>query len=109
MVSRSERSTGNSPRNARARRTRGRDIAVAVAVERATSYAKAIGHESVEPVEIADLGLLGGGDSAPVQPVMAFARSGKSVGDSLEGASAADFRPDEIVVSAGVEARFRAV
>lgn len=83
--------------------------AVAVAVERATSYAKAIGHESVEPVEIADLGLLGGGDSAPVQPVMAFARSGKSVGDSLEGASAADFRPDEIVVSAGVEARFRAV
>lgn len=73
--------------------------AVAVAVARANAYAAAIGRHDVQPTEIADLGLLGSA-SAPPARLMAKAAAFDTAG------SAVQFRPDEIVVSAGVEARF---
>lgn len=73
--------------------------AVAVAVARASAYAAAIGRHDVRPIEIADLGLLGSA-SAPPARLMAKAAAFDAAG------SAVQFRPDEIVVSAGVEARF---
>lgn len=80
--------------------------AVAVAVDRATAYARAIGRESVTPVQIADLGLLGDGGGAQPAPRM-FARASAMAMDA--GAPpAVDFRPDDIVVTAAVEARFTA-
>ncbi|QRY40869.1 SIMPL domain-containing protein [Microbacterium hominis] len=76
--------------------------AVAVAVDRATAYAAAIGRHEVTPVEIADLGLLGS-TTAPAAPrMMAKAAAFDSAGAAVE------LRPEEIVVSAGVEARFTA-
>ncbi|CAI9386486.1 SIMPL domain-containing protein [Microbacterium sp. T2.11-28] len=83
-----------------------RDVAtaaVAVAVDRATAYAGALGLTAVTPLEIADLGLLTGGQEGAPSPRM-FA---KAAMDSA-GAPAVDFQPDDIVVSAAVEARFRA-
>lgn len=83
-----------------------RDVAtdaVAVAVERASAYAAAIGRREVVPVEIADLGLLSAASSpGPAPRVMA-----KAAGMAeFDRAAAVEFRPDEIVMSAGVEARF---
>lgn len=72
---------------------------MAVAVARASAYAAAIGRHDVRPIEIADLGLLGSA-SAPPARLMAKAAAFDAAG------SAVQFRPDEIVVSAGVEARF---
>jgi len=74
--------------------------AVAIAVQRAGAYAAAIGRHEVIPVEIADLGLLGA--SASPLPRMMKAASF----DAASAGAAVEFRPDEIVVSAGVEARF---
>jgi len=85
-----------------------RDVAtaaVAVAVERATAYAGALGLSSVTPLEIADLGLLTGGQEAAGSPRM-YAKSAMAM--DAAGSSAVDFQPDDIVVSAAVEARFRA-
>lgn len=76
--------------------------AVRVAVERATAYAQALGLTEVAPVEIADLGLLGH-DAPP--PVL---RMAKTSFDSAAASPALDFRPDDITVSAAVEARFTA-
>lgn len=78
--------------------------AVAVAVERATAYAAAIGRATVTPLEIADVGLLTGGEDAASTPRM-YAKAGMSMD---AGAPAVDLRPDEIVVTAAVEARFAA-
>lgn len=75
--------------------------AVAVAVERATAYARAIGRESLTPVHIADVGLLADGRPEAPAPRM-FARAA-----AMDAAApAVDFRPDDIVVTAAVEARF---
>jgi uncharacterized protein YggE len=80
--------------------------AVAVAVERATAYAQAIGRAEVTPVQIADLGLLGDGGPAVPAPRM-FAKASMMAADA--GAPpAVDFRPDDIVITAAVEARFTA-
>jgi len=77
--------------------------AVAIAVARAKAYAEAIGRDEVTPVEIADLGLLTAASSPGPSPrVMAKAAAFDAVGAAVE------FRPDDIVVSAGVEARFLA-
>ena len=77
--------------------------AVAIAIERAAAYAAAIGRHEVIPVEIADLGLLGSAAAAPPAPrMMAKAAAFDTAGAAVE------FRPEEIVVSAGVEARFTA-
>lgn len=76
--------------------------AVSVALARAEAYAAAIGQAEVTPIEIADLGLLSSGaahaESAPVMRMAAMAASD----------SAVEFRPDDIVIAASVEARFRA-
>lgn len=81
--------------------------AVAAAVERATAYATAIGRATVVPIEVADLGLLGGGHGPDSPTPRMFARAAMAV-DAVGGAPAVDFRPDDIVVTAAVEARFRA-
>ncbi len=76
--------------------------AVAVAVERATAYGSAVGRHTITPVEIADLGLL-----APGAP-LAAARSLAKASMEMDAGGAIDARPDMIVISAAVEARFRA-
>ncbi|MCT9820389.1 SIMPL domain-containing protein [Microbacterium sp. W1N] len=74
--------------------------AVTAAVERATAYAAAIGHAEVEPIEISDVGLLAPAGAAPLMARAAFAAD--AAGPAI------DLRPDDIVVTASVEARFRA-
>ncbi|MDD7962639.1 SIMPL domain-containing protein [Microbacterium thalli] len=76
--------------------------AVGVAVSRASAYAAALGLGSVEPTEIADVGLLSGADAAP--PESAFTRTALLAADGASGGI--DLRPTEIVVSAAVEGRF---
>jgi uncharacterized protein YggE len=85
--------------------------AVRVAVERARAYAGAIGLASVEPVEIADLGLLTRAEPAtPPAPEMGMRamKASFAMDASGGGAPAVELQPEEIVVSASVEARFRA-
>ena len=82
--------------------------AVTVAVERATAYAKAIGLSSVSPVEIADLGLLTQRDSAQPAPEMMLRAKASFAMDAGGGAPELELQPDDIVVSAAVEARFTA-
>lgn len=79
--------------------------AVRVAVERANAYAAALGLTDVTPLEIADLGLLThgapeGGSSPKMMRAMAM--------DSVGGGPSLDFQPEDIVIRAGVEARFSA-
>lgn len=79
--------------------------AVAVAVERASAYAQAIGRPTITPIEIADLGLIG---SSQQGAPMAEARMMKASASMDSAGGGANLRPDVIVVSAGVEARFSA-
>ncbi|WOF21797.1 SIMPL domain-containing protein [Microbacterium betulae] len=87
-----------------------RDVAaraVGVAVARATAYAEALGLSTVVPLEIADVGLLSRGDGgSPIVPKTARAAA-FSVNGS-DSSPAMDYQPDDIVVSATVEARFTA-
>lgn len=77
------------------------DEAVRVALSRATAYAAAIGRGEVTPVEIADVGLLRGGEaSAAPAPRMLKAAY------AMDAAPAFALEPADIVVSATVEARF---
>ena len=78
--------------------------AVAVAVERAIAYASALGRTTVVPIEIADLGLLG--EHRPEQPAPRMFARAATAADAAP--PAVDFRPDDIVVTAAVEARFTA-
>lgn len=74
--------------------------AVRTAVARAGAYAAALGLSTVEPIEIADAGLItdsGTGDAAP-RAMRAFAAPPVSAGLELQG--------DDITVAATVEARF---
>ena len=82
--------------------------AVKVAVDRATAYAAAIGLATLTPLEIADLGLLT--DAAPDrlrQPKMMRAMAMGAM-DARGGAPAVELQPEDIVVTAAVEARFSA-
>lgn len=79
--------------------------AVGVAVARATAYAGALGLGSVIPIEIADLGLLA--DHAPEAPLPGMARA-TALAAPPGGAPVTEFEPEDIVVGAGVEARFTA-
>lgn len=84
-----------------------RDVAtgaVGEAVRRATAYAQAIGKATVEAIELADVGLLGGGEQEASSPrhAKALMMDAASVGGGI------DLRPGEITVSAAVDARFRA-
>ncbi|MCR2763536.1 SIMPL domain-containing protein [Microbacterium sp. zg.B48] len=82
--------------------------AVQVAVDRATAYAGAIGLASVTPVEIADLGLISRApdQTAPAPKMMRAMAMG--VMDAGNGGPAVQFQPEDIVVTAAVEARFAA-
>jgi len=79
--------------------------AVGVAVARATAYANALGLAEVTPREIADVGLISSGQPSPAAPMMLKARGAAFAADS---APAMEYEPEEIVVSATVEARFLA-
>ncbi len=89
-----------------------RDVAagaVAVAVARANAYAGAIGLSTVTPLEIADVGLLTrneSGDGAPA-PRMLMAKAEFAAADA-GGGPAVQLQPEDIVVTAAVEARFTA-
>lgn len=78
--------------------------AVGVAVQRARAYATALGLDSVTPVEIADTGLISREQSAAPQMIKArgamFAASADAAGPGME------YEPEDIVISATVEARF---
>ncbi len=78
--------------------------AVQVAVDRAAAYASALGRSNVDPLEIADVGLLGrpGNESGPQARMFAMAS------DRAGGAPGLQFEPQLITVSAAVEARFAA-
>ncbi len=79
--------------------------AVRVAVERANAYAAALGLTTVTALEIADLGLLTHGTpEGAASPKMMRAMAMDSVG----GGPSLDFQPEDIVIRAGVEARFSA-
>lgn len=74
--------------------------AVQTAVSRATAYANAIGHASVTPLEIADIGLLGRPEADPGPRMMRAM--------ATDASPTLDFQPQPITVTAGVEARFAA-
>lgn len=77
--------------------------AVRAAVERAEAYAIAIGRSEVEAVQIADVGLLGTPGAPEAAPKMMRAMAMDAAGPALE------LQPADLVVTATVEARFRAV
>ncbi|HWV50112.1 MAG TPA: SIMPL domain-containing protein [Microbacterium sp.] len=78
--------------------------AVGVAVARAEAYAAALGRSTVVPLEIADVGLISSGP----QPQMAAFKARGAAFAAMDSAPAMEYEPDEIVVSATVEARFTA-
>lgn len=80
--------------------------AVGVAVARARAYATALGLAEVVPVEIADVGLIA---PTPAQPVAGMAKArGAAFMSADAGGASMEYEPDEIVISATVEARFLA-
>jgi uncharacterized protein YggE len=89
-----------------------RDVAasaVGVAVARANAYAGAIGLSTVTPLEIADLGLLTRNDSpaAPRQERMLMAKASFAA-DAGGAPPTVQLQPEDIVITAAVEARFSA-
>lgn len=85
-----------------------RDVAagaVGVAVTRAKAYAGALGLDEVAPLEIADVGLISSGQPAPGAPML---KARGAVAFAADSAPAMDYEPEEIVISATVEARFLA-
>lgn len=85
-----------------------RDVAAAavgVAVTRAEAYAGALGLHEVTPLEIADVGLISSGQPSPGAPMLK-ARGG--VAFAADAAPSMEYEPEEIVISATVEARFLA-
>ena len=89
-----------------------RDVAtqaVGVAVARATAYAGALGLADVTALELADLGLLARQDRPEMAPAgrMLMAKA-SFAGDAAGGGPAVQLQPEDIVISAAVEARFAA-
>ncbi|MBT2485619.1 MULTISPECIES: SIMPL domain-containing protein [unclassified Microbacterium] len=78
--------------------------AVGVAVTRADTYARALGRHEVLPLEIADVGLISDGRTAPGSPMV----KARGVAFAADSAPAMEYEPDDIVISATVEARFLA-
>ncbi|GAB10458.1 hypothetical protein GOARA_056_02060 [Gordonia araii NBRC 100433] len=91
--------TENRPRyEAKVRRDAVRD-----AVAKAQAYADAVGRGSVTAVALADPDMLSSGsDAVPAAPMMARAMVASDAGPSLE------LRPDDVVISVAVDARFTA-
>jgi uncharacterized protein YggE len=88
-----------SDETASAVRDRVAAAAVLDAVSRAVAYASALGLTNVTPIAVADTGLLAS-DSAVASPKMMRAMAADAGG--------VDLRPEDVVVSAGVDARFSA-
>lgn len=84
-----------------------RSRAVRDAVDKATVIANSIGLGSVRAVAIADPGMLGEGGSAAEPPRPAFARASLMSADAATG-PVLSFTPEQIEVSAAVDARFHA-
>lgn len=81
--------------------------AVGVAVARARAYAEALGLSTVTPREIADVGLISSGQPAPAAPMMLKAR-GAAYAMADAAPPAMEYAPEDITISATVEARFAA-
>lgn len=79
--------------------------AVGVAVQRAQAYAAALGLGTVTPVEIADTGLISHERAASPKAMMA---RGAAFAASADSSPIMEYEPEDIVVSATVEARFTA-
>lgn len=75
--------------------------AVSVALDRARAYADALGLDTVQPIEVADAGLLLSAPEAPAPKMM------RAMAMDVSG-PALTLQPADIVVTAAVEARFRA-
>ncbi len=82
--------------------------AVRVAVDRATAYAAAIGLSTVTPLEIADLGLLTQGQPPAGGGPEVLRMAKASFAADSAGGGTLEFQPEDIVVTAAVEARFTA-
>lgn len=83
--------------------------AVKVAVDRATAYAGALGLAALTPLEVADLGLLThGSDASSPAPKMMRAAPMAAMDSGAGGGPAVDLQPEDILVTAAVEARFAA-
>ncbi|KRB35760.1 SIMPL domain-containing protein [Microbacterium sp. Root180] len=82
--------------------------AVAVAVARANAYAGAIGLGTVTPLEIADLGLLTRHDSPESAPAPRMLMAKAQFAADSGGGPAVQLQPEDIVITAAVEARFAA-
>lgn len=80
--------------------------AVRVAVERATAYAGALGLSTVTPLEVADVGLLA--PDRPEAPQPRMLRAAAFAASDAGGGPAVELQPQDIVVTAAVEARFLA-
>ncbi|MBW9093011.1 SIMPL domain-containing protein [Microbacterium jejuense] len=79
--------------------------AVGVAVARAEAYAGALGLSNVTALELADVGLLTRQEQSPAPaPRMMMAKAAYAA--DAGGAPAVQLQPEDIVVSAAVEARF---
>ncbi|MGK3952562.1 SIMPL domain-containing protein [Microbacterium sp. I2] len=88
-----------------------RDVAteaVGVAVTRATAYANALRLENVTPLEIADVGLLSRQDRPESGPAPRGLMAKASFAADAGSGPAVQLQPEDIVVSAAVEARFSA-
>ncbi|GAA1699853.1 hypothetical protein MMUR_26410 [Mycolicibacterium murale] len=79
-----------------------RTSAVRDALDRARSYAAALGLADIQPVAIADAGMLGGGQGS-IGPAGKMAMLHAAVADDEAGI---DFSPRDIEVTASVDARF---
>jgi len=77
--------------------------AVGVAVTRAHAYAGALGMNDVTPLEIADTGLISSGQPGPSPMTKA-----RGMAFAADSAPAMEYEPEDIVISATVEARFAA-
>lgn len=78
--------------------------AVAVAVARAETYARALHLSQVTPLEIADVGLLSPGQPGPGAPVL----KARGAAFAADVTPTMEYEPGEIIVAATVEARFLA-
>ena len=96
-----------TPGTAKSTETFTAEQAVTVAVDRATAYAGAIGLSTVTPLEIADLGLLQRNEAAP-SPAPKMMRAMAMGAMDAGGGPAVEFQPEDITVTAAVEARFAA-
>lgn len=83
--------------------TDARHRAVLDAVEKATAYAHSLGLYSLQPVALADPGMLGDGihPSTPAE-AMQFSRKAAAAGPAL------DLKPEDITIGSRVHARFSA-